>query len=115
MEITTLLKEKQNLTETRSMESQSYISQFQKGQDSNNFFGDFHSSHLSPNMNALLPLSLSIIFLIGSQLNQKGNKVMWSWRWRFDWPLEGFVYCYITSKNKSITGVFYLFTLNIFG
>lgn len=43
MEITTLLKEKQNLTETRSMESQSYISQFQKGQDSNNFFGDFHS------------------------------------------------------------------------
>lgn len=76
MEITTLLKEKKNLTETRSMKSQSYISQFQKGQDANNFFGDFHSSHLEPNMNALLPLALSIIFLIGSQLNQKGNKVM---------------------------------------
>lgn len=84
MEITALLKEKQNLTETRSIESQSYISQFQKGQDANNFFRDFHSSHLEPNMNALLLLSLSIIFLIGSQLNQKGNKVMWSWRWRFD-------------------------------
>lgn len=76
MEITALLKEKQNLTETRSIESQSYISQFQKGQDANNFFRDFHSSHLEPNMNALLLLSLSIIFLIGSQLNQKGNKVM---------------------------------------
>ena len=75
MEITALLKEKQNLTETRSIESQSYISQFQKGQDANNFLRDFHSSHLEPNMNALLPLSLSII-LIGSQLNQKGNKVM---------------------------------------
>lgn len=76
LEIMTLLKEKKNLTETRSIESQSYISQFQKGQDTNKFFGDFHSKHLERNMNALLPLSLSSIFLIGSQLNQEGNKAM---------------------------------------
>ena len=70
MEIITLLKEKKTLTETGSKESQSYISQFQKGRDIN-FFRDFYSIHVEADMNALLPLSLSIIFLLGSQLSQR--------------------------------------------